>query len=236
MAHHAHNFLKHIKIWGLLFFSIAAFISYIKFKNYFTFSIFKQYHQLLYEQTQQHYFEAVVGFMCTYILVVTFSLPGALLLSLLGGYLFGPIGILYVVISATIGATFLFFIVRTSLGEWLASNAKGWLSALEKGFQKNAFNYLLFLRFVPLFPFWVVNIAAGLLNVRPQIFVIATFIGIIPGAIVYVMLGNSLTVFFSSNQSPNLNIIFTPPILLPLLGLALLALLPVFYGYLKKRK
>ena len=168
--------------------------------------------------------------MGTYIIAVAISIPGAVILSLIGGFLFGIIlGTLYVIISATIGATIIFLAARSAFHALLLAKATPWLEKMEKGFQKNALQYLLFLRLIPLFPFWLVNIVPALLNVRLRTYIIATFFGIIPGVLVYVSVGNGLDTLFQTGQTPDLGIIFKPAILLPLLGLAILSLIPVIF-------
>lgn len=174
--------------------------------------------------------------MMLYILAVAISIPGAVFLTLAGGFLFGVLwGVLLVVISATLGATLLFFAVRTALGEWLSKKASGWISRMRQGFQHNAFSYLLTLRLIPLFPFWVVNIVPALLNVSAKTFISATFIGIIPGSTVYVLVGNGLSQVFASNQTPNLGIIFEPRVLGPLLALAALSLIHALYQFFTRK-
>lgn len=111
-----------------------------------------------------------------------------------------------------------------------------WIKGMEQGFKDNAFSYLLVLRLVPLFPFWLVNIVPALLGVSKRTFVFATFMGIIPGSFVYVLVGNGLGHIFDANQTPDLSIIFDAKVLLPLLGLALLSLLPVVYKFVKRKK
>lgn len=210
-------------------------VIYFRWYEYLSYDSLKRYHALLLAWTMNHYVLAVFSFMLLYITVVALSVPGALFVTMAGGFLFGPIATLFVVVSATIGSTVIFLAVRSTLGAWLANQSKGWIKKMERGFQTNAFSYLLVLRLVPIFPFWVINIVAALLNVPLRTFIIATFIGIIPGAFVYVMIGNSLNYLFAINQTPDFNLIFKPQIFLPLLALAVLALLPLVYKRWKKR-
>ncbi|OGT50918.1 MAG: hypothetical protein A3E84_03690 [Gammaproteobacteria bacterium RIFCSPHIGHO2_12_FULL_42_13] len=207
---------------------------YFELFQYLSFATLKQYRGTLTGFAEEHQLLTIASFMLIYIAAVALSVPGAVFLTLAGGFLFGPIATVYVVISATIGATILFLAVRSAIGDYLANKAKGWVAKMEEGFRKNAFNYLLVLRLVPLFPFWAINVVAALLAIPLRVFFIATLIGIIPGSFVYVMVGNSLNAVFQSDQTPDLRIIFTPAILLPLLALAVLALLPVIYKALKK--
>jgi len=199
-------------------------------KDYLSFESLKSHQSELSSWTQAHFALAILLFVLVYIVAVAVSLPGAVFLTLGGGFLFGPIlGSVLVVFSATIGATILFFAVQTSLGSWLEDKASGAVDKMREGFQKNAFSYLLFLRLIPVFPFWVVNIVPALLGVSLTTYVAATFIGIIPGSIVYVLVGHGLSHVFATNDEPNLGIILQPQILYPLIALGLLALAPVIY-------
>lgn len=205
--------------------------------RYLSFTALRDHRALLLSWTQTHFILSALLFVMCYTLAVAISIPGAVFLTLAGGFLFGVfIGVLLVVISATLGATLLFFAVRTALGEWLAKKTSGWVDRMRQGFQRDAFSYLLTLRLIPLFPFWAVNIVPALLNVSAKTFITATLIGIIPGSFVYVLLGNGLSQVFASNQTPNLGIIFEPYVLGPLLALAVLSLMPALYRRFFSRK
>jgi uncharacterized membrane protein YdjX (TVP38/TMEM64 family) len=210
---------------------------YFRLFDYLTFTELAKQRLTLAQWTDQHYMLTVLGFMAVYILAVAFSFPGATILTLAGGFLFGvTLGTVYVVVAATTGAAIIFIAVKTSLGKMFAKKSTKWLKKLEQGFADDAFNYLLVLRFVPIFPFWVINIAAGLLGVRLRTFVLATFMGIIPGSLVYVAVGSGLDAIFEHGKTPDLSIIFQPSIILPLLGLSLLSLVPVIYKKIKAKK
>lgn len=121
-----------------------------------------------------------------YIVVVALSLPGALPLTLAGGLFFGwQIAGPVTVIAATVGATIIFLVAKTSLGEALAAKAGPAINKLRKGFQENALSYLLFLRLVPVFPFFVVNLAPAFLGVPLRTYVFGTLLGIIPGTMAF---------------------------------------------------
>lgn len=204
--------------------------------RYFTFTAIAENHQRLTQWTAAHYAAALFIFVFVYIVAVAISIPGATFLTLLGGYLFGIVpGTIYVVISATIGSVLIFMAVKTALGDWLQSKAQGWVSKMEAGFQRDALSYLLFLRLVPIFPFWVVNIVPALLNVRLRIFFITTLVGIIPGSLVYVAVGNGLGDIFEQGTTPDLSVIFKPSILIPILCLALLSLVPIIYKKVRQK-
>ena len=187
--------------------------------------------------SKQHIIFVVLGFIGIYTICVACSIPGAIFLTLTSGFLFGPwLGTVCVVISATLGAFIVFLAVELALRDWVAKKATLWLNVMRQGFQRNAFPYLLFLRLVPLFPFWLVNIVPALLGISKRTFVIATFIGIIPGSFVYVLVGNGLGHVFDTNQTPNLNIITDPRVSIPLLALGLLALTPTVYKLFKRKQ
>lgn len=224
--------MEFAKRWFALFFlllGLAAFF-YFDLNRYFNFNELKAHRESLNAWTQSHYVETVFAYIFLYIVAVALSIPGATFLTLVGGFLFGIIlGTVYVVISATLGALCVFLAVRTALEPWIVKKANRWVEKMRLGFQQGAFRYLLVLRLVPLFPFWVVNIVPGLLGVRTSTFFITTLVGIIPGSFVYVLLGNGLGHLFDQNLTPNLRIIFEPQILLPLIALAVLSFIPTLY-------
>ncbi len=173
---------------------------------------------------------APLAFALLYATATALSVPGALFLTLTGGLLFGVwLGAMLSVIGATAGATILFLIARTSLGTALRARAGPWLHRLEAGLREDAFSYLLILRLVPLLPFWLVNLVPALLAVPLRVFALATFLGIIPGTLIYAGVGNGLGAILDRGEQPNLGLVFEPQVILPLLGLAVLALLPVLY-------
>ncbi len=180
---------------------------------------------------------AILAFVAIYAAVIAFSLPGGAIMTLTGGFLFGAIGGgLIVVVGATVGATALFLIARTALGDVLRAKAGPFVSKMEGGFRENALSYLLVLRLIPLFPFWLVNLVPAFLGVSTTTYIVGTFVGIIPGTFVYASVGNGLGALIDAGQDPDLGIIFRPEILGPLIGLAVLALLPVIYKKIQARK
>lgn len=231
--------MKHIKRWSLLIVLIALLGLFIYFRldQYVSFENLRAHRELLINWTEKNFFAVLVGFMLVYIIAVAISIPGAVFFTLTAGFLFGPtVGTISVVISATLGAFIVFLAVELAFREWIAKKAGRWLKAMEQGFHRDAFSYLLFLRLVPLFPFWIVNIVPALLGVSKRIFVIATLIGIIPASFVYVTVGNGLGHVFDTHKAPDLSIIFDPTILLPLIALACLSLVPIGYQYMKQKK
>ena len=146
---------------------------------------------------------AIAAFMLVYIAVIALSLPGGLVVTIAGGLLFGwTIAAPATVVAATIGATIVFVVAKTSIGEVLAARVGPWLGRLRQGFQEHALSYLLFLRLVPAFPFFVVNLAPALLGVPLRTYVLATFLGIIPGTTAFSVAGAGLgSVVEAQNKS-----------------------------------
>ena len=167
-------------------------------------------------------------FVAAYIAAVTFSVPGAAIISMTGGFMFGAwTGAALSVAGATAGATLLFLLVRSAFGHILAKRESSLAPRMVEGFRRNAFSYLLFLRLVPVFPFWGVNLAAAALGMPVAHFVVATFIGIIPVTTAYASFGASLGELFDSGGDLDMAVILSPPFFLGLVVLACLSLLPL---------
>ena len=180
---------------------------------------------------------AIAVFIGLYAVSVALSLPAASLLTIAGGFLFGAVsGTGYVVVGATIGAVVLFLAARYAFYDLLQEKAGAAVKKMEQGFQEDALSYLLVLRLVPLFPFWLVNLVPAFLGVKLGTYAIGTFLGIIPGTFVYALIGNGLDAIFDRGETPDLSVISEPAILTPIIGLAVLAMIPVVYKRIKARK
>ena len=198
--------------------------------DYLTFDALKANRDVLMTWTENHYLLAVLTFIGVYIVAIGVSMPGGIWLTLMGGFLFGTIETtVYVVFGATLGATIIFLAARYALADYLRAKAGPSVQKMEDGFRENALSYLLVLRLVPLFPFWLVNLVPALIGVPVGTYVIGTFFGIIPGTFVFASIGGGLASVFDSGGEPDLSLIFTPGVLIPIIGLAVLALIPVFY-------
>jgi len=175
---------------------------------------------------------APVAYIVLYAVVAALSVPGGVFLTVAGGFLFGTwLGGLTALIGATIGASILFLIARTSFGDLLRRRAGPFLRRVEAGFQENGASYLLFLRLVPLFPFWLVNLVPAFFGVSLRLFVLCSFFGMAPGAFVYAGVGAGADALLAAGRAPDLHIIFAPRVLLPLIALAVLSLLPALYKW-----
>ena len=174
--------------------------------------------------TEANYAASVALFILAYIAVTGLSLPGAVILTLAGGFLFGSvIGTLFVNLGATTGATLAFLAARYMLRDWVEQKFGKWLGPLQDGFAKNAFSYLMTLRLIPLFPFFVVNLVSGLTRMNVGSYVAATALGIIPGSFVYAYAGRQLGTINSLKE------IASPNVIAAFVLLGLLALVPIIY-------
>jgi uncharacterized membrane protein YdjX (TVP38/TMEM64 family) len=194
--------------------------------HYLTFAALAENRDWLCSLVQRWGFVAALLYIAVYAGLVALSVPGAAVLTIAGGFLFGTwLGGLYAVVGATLGATGIFLAARAGLGG-LAQRAGPLVGKLEAGFRADAFSYLLVLRLVFIFPFWLVNLVPALVGVRLSTFVLATFLGIVPGTFVYASFGNGLG---SVVGEPGLGVLLRPSVLAPIIGLVVLALIPVGY-------
>jgi uncharacterized membrane protein YdjX (TVP38/TMEM64 family) len=186
--------------------------------------------QALLDYYASHTLATVAGFMAIYIIQTTLSLPGAAILSLAAGAIFGSImGTVYAVMAASIGATLAFLVTRYLLRDMVLKRFGSRLEGINRELEQRGLNYLLFLRLVPVFPFFLINLAAGLTRLPLRTFVLGTLLGIIPGGFVFVNAGASLASITS------LSGIASPRVLVSFALLGLFALVPVFYNKLTRR-
>src|SRR5213593_4476606 len=212
-----------IVVVALFALAVGAFF-YFDLKQYLSLQALKANRDSLLAYTETHYTTSVVIFILLYCLQTAFSLPGAAIFTLASGFLFGSfLGTLYTNIAATSGATLAFLAARYLLRDWVEGKFGDRLGHIQEGFAKNAFSYLITLRLVPLFPFFLVNLVSGLTRVRLGTYVAATSIGIIPGSFVYANAGRQLGTINSLSE------IASPRVLGAFALLGLLALVPIVY-------
>lgn len=212
----------------------VAIIGAMTLKDYLTFDALAQNRETLLAWRDGNYLLAVLAFIALYIVIVAFSLPGATVMTLTGGFLFATFpGALFNVTGATIGAILIFLAAKSSLGDVLYAKIQtddGKESILEKmeaELRENEISYLLIIRLVPAIPFFISNLAPAFLGVKLRIYALTTFFGIMPGAVVYTSIGAGLGAVFERGGTPDLGIIFEPRILGPIIGLAVLAAVPI---------
>ena len=179
---------------------------------------------------------ALMIFFTVYFLAVAMSLPIASLLTLSGGAIFGWWAALVIIAAATAGAGLVFLAAKSLLRDWLKQKTGAFMQKLETGFRKNGFSYLLALRLIPAAPFWVVNIIPALVGMRFSTFMLATFVGIAPGTLVYVGVAQGFDLILAQGKVPDLSLLKEPKIILPLVALGVMSLLPVALDHLKKKK
>jgi uncharacterized membrane protein YdjX (TVP38/TMEM64 family) len=176
---------------------------------------------------------ALALFILIYAVATAISIPGGLVLTLAGGFLFGTwLGGAATVIGATIGAVIVFHAVRTSFGESLRRRAQasgGRLKAIIDGVAAGAFGYILTLRLIPIMPFWFVNVAAGLAHAPTGAYTLATLIGIVPATFIYSGIGAGIGELVARGETPDLQAVLSPAILLPLIALGVLTLGTTIY-------
>ena len=218
----------------ILILGVALFFA-LGWYHYLSLETIKNNYQRLIHLTSNNYITSCFIFSVTYMLIVAFSIPGASVMTLAGGFLFGIyIGSILVVFSATIGAIIVYLAVKSALGNILKNKAKGNIEKMRNGFEKNAFNYLLSIRLIPVFPFFIINIVCGVLSIKFKDFCLATLIGIIPGSVIYVWVGTGFGYALQQGRELRLGIIFEPQFIMPIMALAVLSLIPTFYKKLKK--
>jgi uncharacterized membrane protein YdjX (TVP38/TMEM64 family) len=212
-----------IVVAALFALAVGAFF-YFDLKQYLSLEALKANRDSLLTYADAHYTTAVALFIGAYILQTTFSLPGAAIFTLAGGFLFGSfVGTLYVNVAATSGATLAFLAARYLLRDWVERKFGDRLGPIQEGFARNAFGYLITLRLIPIFPFFLVNLVSGLTRIRLGAYVLATAVGIIPGSFVYANAGRQLGTINSLGE------IASPRVLGAFVLLGLLALVPILY-------
>lgn len=216
----------------LIVIMMAIFYLWIGF-DWLDFEVLKRHQQLLHSWSSDNPIQAALIFIVIYALVVALSLPGAAILTIFGGALFPqPLSTLYVVIGATGGASALFAAAKRAFGPFFRRRAKGKMARLKKGFKRGEASYLLFVRLVPLFPFWLVNLAAAFANVRFKTFLWTTAVGIIPGSFVFTQAGRGISSIFEQ-KALSIQGVLNFHVWIALCALGIFALLPVVVRWLR---
>ena len=218
-----------IVIAAVIAVAIGAFF-YFDLGQFLSLTALKEHRDTLLSFTEANYVSSAGLFILAYIVVTGLSLPGAVILTLAGGFLFGSLfGTLFVNLGATTGATLAFLTARYLLRDWVEQKFGKWLGPVQQGFTNNAFSYLMTLRLIPLFPFFIVNLVSGLTRMNVGTYVAATALGIIPGSFVYAYAGRQLGTINSLKE------IASPNVIGAFVLLGLLALVPTVYNKFKAR-
>ena len=229
-----------LKRLPLIAIASVAIIGAFTLRDYLSFQALSENREALIAFRDANYLGTVLAFIAAYVVIVAFSLPGAAIATLTGGFLFATFpGALFNITGATIGATAIFLAARWGFGEKLGEkleSSDGAIKKIKDGIDENQWSMLFLIRLVPAVPFFIANLVPSFLEVPLHRFVISTFVGIIPGSVVYTSVGAGLGEVFERGETPNLGIIFEPHILLPILGLCFLAILPILIKAVRGKK
>lgn len=232
-----HGFGRHIPLLAIV---IVALIGWYTLSDWLTFETLRHNRETLLAFRDENFVGLAAIFVVAYVAIVAFSLPGAAIASVTGGFLFGlTLGTVVNVVSATIGACAIFLAARWGLGASLTARldaSEGKIKRVKDGLRDNEISVLLLLRLVPAVPFFVANLLPALVGVKFRNFLLTTALGIIPGAIVFTWIGVGLGEVFDRGATPDLSLIREPHILGPILGLCALAALPIVIKALRGRK
>ena len=227
--------LKRLLPLGVLAAGIAAFFTF-GLDDYLTFDALREHRSELMGFVMQKPVVAVLAFVLLYAVATALSLPGGALLTVTAGFLFGiGLGTGATVVGATIGAIAIYLAAKTAFRDVLTAKAGPTLQRMEAGFKDDALSYLLVLRLIPIFPFFIVNIVPALLGVPLRTYAIGTLIGIIPGTFVFASIGAGLGSVFDRMEAFSLKSALTPEVTIALIGLSVLSLVPVVYKKFKAR-
>ncbi len=209
-------------------------------QNYLSLTFLAEQREALRAYVDVNFLWSALLFLVVYVLAVAFSFPAASVLTIFGGFLFGwLIGGALVAVGATIGASILFLATRSAFGGFLRHRVDGVVKKMADGFRENAFGYLFVIRLAPVFPFFVVNIAAALFDISLGRFFTATLFGILPGTFAYAYLGQGvdsvLVAAQASGREAQISDLVTPEITLAFFALAFVALIPTVVKQIRKR-
>ncbi|WP_039017739.1 TVP38/TMEM64 family protein [Halocynthiibacter namhaensis] len=227
------------RLLPLLVILVVAAVGAFTLRDHLNFETLAANRETLAAFRDNHYLLAAIIFIAIYVVIVAFSLPGATIATLTGGFLFGVFpGALFNISAATFGAVVIFLAARWGLGEKLAAKmegADGTIKKIKDGIDENQWSMLFLIRLVPAVPFFIANLIPALVGVSLWRFVVSTFLGIIPGGLVYTSVGAGLGEVFDRQETPDLGVIFEPHISFPILGLCALAALPILLKALSKK-
>lgn len=225
--------------WLLLLALVLLFVAFfaLRLDQYLTLQTLHEHDVALRNLVRRSPVVAAAGFTALYALAMAISLPGAAILTIAGGFLFGLwLGAALAIAGATMGAVFFLCVARFVIGDAIRSRAGSFVSRMARGFERNAFSYLLFLRLIPAFPFWAVNLAAAVLGVPIRAFVAATLMGIIPGALAFAAIGDGLGRYVSAEPAIPFSEVLSWPALALRGALALIGLMPLILGHVLKAR
>ena len=210
---------------------IIAIVGFALLRDYLSYETLRNNHESLVNFKNENYWVTVIIFIISYITLVTFALPGSPIASLTGGFLFGlAFGTFLNVTAAATGATLIFLAAKNGFGNKLTQRidaSEGSIRKIRDGIKRDEISYLFLIRLIPIIPFAVANLVPALFGVSLRNFFFTTYIGIIPGGLVFTWLGSGLSEIFKQNEEPNFSIIFEIYVIGPILCLCLLSFFPI---------
>jgi len=233
----ADHFFRWRRLWPLAAIAILGIVFFaFGLDRFLELDHLREHHQRLTEFVAEHYALAAISFVILYIVVVVLSLPAASFLTLSAGFMFGwLVGTMLSVSGATIGATLIFLAAKTSVGDYWRHRAGPWMQRAEKGFADNRWSYMLMMRLVPAVPFFVANLVPAFLGVPLGCYVVTTFFGIMPGGLIYSVIGSGLGDALASDMPISIHGLLSPQMKLALLALAALSGLPIVVKLIRKQ-
>jgi uncharacterized membrane protein YdjX (TVP38/TMEM64 family) len=231
------SLLRHLPLAIIL---ATAMVGFFTLGDYLTFDTLRENRAALLDFRDANFVGLAAAFVAVYVVIVAFSLPGAAVASVTGGFLFGlGLGTAFNVTAASLGAVVIFLAARWGLGQALSARmdaSEGRLRRIRQGLREHEISVLFLIRLVPVVPFFAANLMPALVGVRFLNFAWTTVLGIIPGALVYTWVGVGLGEVFDRGESPDLSLLWEPQVIGPILGLCALAALPILVKTLRGRK
>lgn len=229
--------LKKLSLYIVIFIGLIALsgtIGLLFIKDFSILGLIQDFYSMMIAFHQEHPLATPFLFISIYILYAFFALPGIFILTVLAGFLFPqPLSTIYVAFGATVGASLLFLTARFALGDYLYHRSNHLLKRLEKGFLENSVSFLLFLRLIPVFPFWGINLASAYFGVSLKVFVATTFVGMLPTIIIFTQAGQNLQEILHSSEPLSPALFFNTKMIFVLAGLSALSLIPFLYKKMK---
>lgn len=231
------HLMRHLPLALIL---VVAAVGFVTLRDYISFETLRDNREALLAFRDSHFVGLVCLFLLVYFAIVSFSLPGAAVASVTGGFLFGlGLGTVFNVLAASLGAAVIFLAARMGLGQALAHRmeaSEGTLKRIREGLRAHEISVLLLMRLVPAVPFFVANLLPALVGVRFFTFFWTTVLGIIPGALVFTWCGVGLGAVFDRGGDPDLSLLWAPEVIGPILGLCVLAALPILVKTIRGRR
>ena len=233
-------FGKLAEYWLLIVLISSIGIVYYFLRDYISIEMLREHQGTMAAYRDSNYFLAVIIFIVAYTVFVAFSIPGGLILSITGGFLFSTFpGVFFNISGATFGATTIFLAARWGFGSRLATSlesSEGLVKKIKDGIDKNQWSMLFLIRLIPGVPFFLANLVPSFLDIPLRRFVISTFLGILPASLAFTSIGSGIGEILKNGGTPDLGVFWEPEIIFPILGLCVLAAFPILINFVRDNK